>query len=103
MQKTTMFRTISAFVFASTLALLMAASQPAVASGVSADGKPTFMISARDGYGVAECLTRGDACSIQVANAWCAAQGYHHASDLRIVAGQDSRTLTDAIAVTCDH
>ncbi len=90
-----MIRTIFSFAFASTLAL---AATPTLAGG-----KPTFVVSARDGYGVAECLTRGDACSVQVANAWCAAQGYHHASDLQIMPGQSGRTFSEAIAITCDN
>ncbi|MGV6874445.1 hypothetical protein ACUSIJ_17365 [Pseudochelatococcus sp. B33] len=98
-----MIRTISAFALASALILAAAVAGPSLAGGTDPDGKPTFLISARDGYGVAECLTRGDACSVQVANAWCVAQGYHHASDLRVMEAKDSRTLTDAIAITCDH
>lgn len=98
-----MIRTFSALAFASALILAASGAGPSLAGGTDADGKPTFLISARDGYGVAECLTRGDACAVQVANAWCAAQGYHHASDLRIMTPQDNRTLTEAIAITCDH
>lgn len=100
-----MIRSLSAIACVSTFILGTAGA--ALAGGLDenrreAEAQPTFLISARDGYGVAECLTRGDECSFQVANAWCAAQGYHHASDLRVMAGGDSRTRTDAIAVTCN-
>lgn len=96
-----MIRTISAFALATTLTLATAGS--VLAGGLDAHGRPTFLIPARDGYGVADCLTRGDACAVQVANAWCAAQGYHHAADLRVVIGEGDTARSDAIAVTCDN
>lgn len=70
--------------------------QPTHAASID---RPTFLLPANDGYGVADCLIRGDECAMQVANAWCAALGYDHASDMK--------TATDGshasrIAVTCD-
>ncbi|MBB3808240.1 hypothetical protein [Pseudochelatococcus contaminans] len=95
-----MIRSLPVLGFAS---LLVLAASGARATDATTNDKPTFLISARDGYGVAECLTRGDECSLQMANAWCAAQGYHHASDLRVMVAEGGRTMNEEIAVTCDN
>jgi hypothetical protein len=46
----------------------------------STTGDATFLIPASNGYGVAECLDSGSECGQVVADAWCEAQGYAHAS-----------------------
>lgn len=97
-----MIRVAPALAFASALLLAAASASPALAGFAGTDDKPTFLIPASDGYGVADCLARGDECAAQVANAWCAAQGYHHASGLSLAVGNDSRQHTGAVAVTCD-
>ncbi|MFC0220668.1 hypothetical protein FHS82_003415 [Pseudochelatococcus lubricantis] len=98
----TMIRVLLLSGFASLLALPTAATAgPALASTGKLDS-PTFVLPANDGYGVADCLSHGGACAIQVANAWCAAQGYHHASGMKTVAREGTSSRGPAVAVTCD-
>lgn len=65
----------------------------------------TFILPANDGYGVADCLAHGGECALTVANAWCSAQGYHHASGMRpATPGSSQRPASrEAIAITCDN
>jgi hypothetical protein len=39
-----------------------------------------FVVPANDGYGIAECMTPGEACGQVIADAWCEAHGHAHAT-----------------------
>ncbi|MGI6247167.1 MAG: hypothetical protein ACOYJQ_15580 [Pseudochelatococcus sp.] len=91
--------------FACLLSLPSAMAEQTLANAAepaSRPGSPTFVLPANDGYGVADCLSVGGECAIQVANAWCAAQGYHHASEMRTVSAGERSARGPAVAVTCD-
>lgn len=68
----------------------------------------TFFISQKDGYGLSDCLTNGEACGRVVADSWCSAHGWGAAmawgstNDMTAsVAGPAKATPKDHIAVTC--
>ncbi|MDJ1159858.1 hypothetical protein QNA08_16685 [Chelatococcus sp. SYSU_G07232] len=78
-------------------------AEPQAASG------STFVVPAHDGYGVADCLASGGDCGKTVADAWCAANGYHHAASFGPL-GRDEVTaslstsaarMTPSYSITC--
>ena len=94
-----MSRTIAAAAFAALVAtaagsLVVLPGGPTRASGKDA----TFLIPAADGYGVADCLTGGNAeCGRIVANAYCESQGFAKAASFGRAAAED---LTGAVPAT---
>ncbi len=94
-----MIRILIASFFALSLPLFAISILPVQANAGNADS-PTFLLPVNDGYGVADCLTQGGECAVQVANAWCVAQGYHHASDMRPA---NEGASAGRIAITCDR
>ena len=86
-----MSRTIAAAAFAALVvtaagSLVVLPGGPTRASGKDA----TFLIPAAEGYGVADCLTGGNAeCGRIVANAWCESQGFAKAAGFGRAAAED--------------
>jgi hypothetical protein len=99
---------LSGFLFMLTVA---AASFIVVPNGASRANvvNATFLIPASDGYGIADCLTTGNACGVIVADAWCEAHGYSRAATfgaaIEEVTGSTSASLTERsarpISITC--
>ena len=98
-----MFGLLSVFALAGSFIVLPnGASQADVADA-------TFIIPATDGYGIADCLTTGNACGVIVADAWCEAHGYSRAATFGTAAeevtGATPASLSDRaarpIAITC--
>jgi hypothetical protein len=104
-----MRRAIATFGLLSVLGL--AASFIVLSHGASqADAvDATFIIPASDGYGIADCLTTGNACGVIVADAWCEAHGFSRAATfgtaVEEVTGATKASLSDRlarpIAITC--
>ena len=79
-------------------------------SPVSAQESETFVISASEGYGVAECFIQGAACGPVMADAWCQSQGrarataYGLASDVTATIEGAARAAArepGAMLITC--
>ncbi|MDX7952226.1 hypothetical protein P7D22_13685 [Lichenihabitans sp. Uapishka_5] len=59
------------------LACLIVAATPALAR--AAEGLD-FVVPPSDGYGIAECMTPGEACGQVIADAWCESHGHARAT-----------------------
>lgn len=62
------------------LAAMIALAGLKTPAQAQAPDRSVFLVDANDGYGVADCLTRGGACGQIVADAWCEAQGFRKAA-----------------------
>jgi hypothetical protein len=78
-------RSLSAFL---TCAFVLAAST------ASADTKVFIIANQADGYGVDQCLARGDKCGAPAARAYCQSRDFAHATSFRRV---DPDEITGAI------
>jgi hypothetical protein len=74
------------------------------ASAASADSKVFIIANQADGYGVDQCLARGDKCGAPAARAYCQSRDFAQASSFRRV---DPDEITGAIPKTggdrCGH
>jgi hypothetical protein len=74
------------------------------ASAASADSKVFIIANQADGYGVDQCLARGDKCGAPAARAYCRSRDFAQASSFRRV---DPDEITGAIPKTggdrCGH
>jgi hypothetical protein len=61
-------------------------------------GSANFLIPASEGYGVADCLVKGDSCGQIVANAWCEAHGYGVATAFGEARPEDMTASTPALS-----
>ena len=94
-----MSRTIAAAAFAALVATAAGSLVVLPGGAPRASGKDaTFLIPAADGYGVADCLTGGNAeCGRIVANAYCESQGFAKAASFGRAAAED---LTGSVPAT---
>jgi hypothetical protein len=63
-------------------------------------GPQDFIVSATNGYGVADCLTSASDCGHTVANAWCSSQGFSKATHFRKAEESDVTASINLVAAS---
>jgi hypothetical protein len=84
---------------------------PPTRSAAAASEPRTFLIPARDGYGVADCISSKAECGTIVADAWCESQGFGKAVAFGVAAREDftgsvmkqspAQTAEQPLSITC--
>lgn len=87
-------RSISAF---SACALLLAAS------AVSADSRVFIIANQADGYGVDQCLARGETCGAHAARSYCQSRDFAQASSYRRVDPDEITGSVPKAGKNCNH
>lgn len=86
------------------LSALFACAMLVAASPASADSRVFIISNQSDGYGVDQCLAKGEKCGASAARAYCQAREFAQATAYRRV---DPDEITGAVPVsggsTCNH
>ncbi len=78
------------------LALATTASHPALA-----DSRTFVIANQPDGYGIDQCLARGEKCGAKVASAYCRSQNYTEATTFGRISRDDVTGTTGPQASSC--
>src|SRR5437762_3650857 len=85
------------------LPALLALTFVLAASAASADSRVFIVANQADGYGVDQCLARGDQCGAHAARSYCQSRDFAQASSYRRV---DPDEVTGSVPITgssCNH
>ena len=86
------------------MSAVLACAVTLAASAASADSRVFIIANQADGYGVDQCLARGDTCGAHAARSYCQSRDFTQASSYRRV---DPDEVTGAVskagAESCHH
>jgi len=73
------------------------------ASSASADSRVFIIANQADGYGVDQCLARGDKCGAPAARSYCQSRDFTQASSYRRVDPDEITGSVPKLAENCNH
>jgi hypothetical protein len=73
------------------------------ASAASADSRVFIIANQADGYGVDQCLARGDKCGAPAARSYCQSRDFTQASSYRRVDPEEITGSVPKLAENCNH
>jgi hypothetical protein len=73
------------------------------ASAASADSRVFIIANQADGYGVDQCLARGEKCGAHAARSYCQSRDFAEASSYRRVDPDEITGSVPKTGGTCDH
>ena len=85
------------------LPALLACALLCAASAASADSRVFIIANQADGYGVDQCLARGDKCGAQVARTYCQSRDFAQASAYRRVDPDEITGSVPKTGANCSH
>src|SRR5258706_14899567 len=98
-------RAILSFIGAAmrSLPALLACAFLCATSPASADSRVFIVANQADGYGVDECLARGDKCGARAAHSYCQSRDFAQASSYRRVDPDEITGSVPKAAESCNH
>ena len=85
------------------LQAILAGASLLVASAASADTRVFIIANQADGYGVDQCLAKGEKCGAQVARTYCQSRDFAQASNYRRVDPDEITGSVPKTGANCSH
>ncbi len=86
------------------LSILSAFALAFAASAASADSRVFIVANQADGYGIDQCLARGEKCGAHAARSYCQSRDFAQASSYRrIEADEITGSVPEPAAPSCGH
>ena len=86
-----------------TMSALLACVGLLAASAASADSRVFIIANQPDGYGVDQCLARGDKCGAHAARSYCQSRNFDHASSYRRIDPDEITGSVPKAGASCNH
>jgi hypothetical protein len=86
-----------------TKSALLAFSFLLAATAASADSRVFIIANQADGYGVDQCLARGEKCGAYAARSYCQSRDFAQATSYRRIDPDEITGSVPRVAATCSH